>query len=340
MKKQRIIMLDILKALAIIMVVITHVADIPRGVKQMLLWPYIILPAVPIFLILSIYAYSKSVEKTGGTNVLLSWFEKKPFLKRVNRFLVPYSISIAILCLGLILNGAKGISIMSIIKMFLQGGRGPGGYYIIITFQLLVLYPFMKNSFDKRPMVTVLFLVIFNIFYEVFVEYSGMSDETYRLLIFRFFTHFALGFILYRYEIMLNRTILPMIAIIVGGIYLLEIYYLGYSQILVRNSATQSPIAALYAFGIVCYALRLESFAQKIATILAPLCYIGKASFHILLTQMIYYYFARIIEFENNFESIFIRILVDLFITVGVGCFFYYLENSFRNKLCIIKFSH
>lgn len=66
---------DIIKFIAIIMVIITHVAGISSDMKNYMLWPFTIAQAVPLFLLLSVFLYCRSIN--GQEEVIFNWFNKK-----------------------------------------------------------------------------------------------------------------------------------------------------------------------------------------------------------------------------------------------------------------------
>ena len=110
---RRLMALDLVKALGIIMVILTHVADIPHAVKEYVLWPLTIVPAVPLFLLASIYAYSLSEEKKDWD--ILSWFENKRFYRRFSRLFGAWIITIGlqIILLVIVLDAKKNYTVIN-----------------------------------------------------------------------------------------------------------------------------------------------------------------------------------------------------------------------------------
>ena len=140
----RLLTIDVIKAFCIIAVIITHVGDIPAAVKAATLRPFTIVPAVPMFILCSIFVFCLAEDKKQGT--ILSWFSTKQFFKRAGSFLVPFFISILIIILGLhVFRDLQRISAKSLFKMIMLGGRGPGAYYSLIVFQLLIIFPCFSN---------------------------------------------------------------------------------------------------------------------------------------------------------------------------------------------------
>lgn len=334
---------DVIKGLAIIMIILTHVSTIPLDLKLRIAYPYTILPAVPIFLICSGFLYLRSEQgkrcknnqKIGGgtiDNIIYSWYDKTNFMRRINRLLYAYLVQWIILMGALFLIKGKVLAAPDALIMFLQGGRGPGAYYVLIMFQFLVIFPFLAYAFEKSPFGTSLGCFFFMLLWELVVSECKISGDVYHIVIFRVIPHIVMGMLLFRYYKKAGNTAIPVVCMLIGAIYLAAIYYFGYRQQLLARDATQGPIAALFSLGVVWYTLRLEPFWEKHKKMLSPLCFLGKASWHIFLVQMVYYYFARMIKFEQSFHSLGLAIVVDLLITITVGCLFYLLEKVVRNR--------
>lgn len=331
-KRPHLLALDVVKGISIIMVILTHVADVPQSVRQQVLWPFTILPAVPLFILTTVYAYSIAEDRPGWS--IKSWFETKRFSRRFIRFFVPWIIIIVVqIVLLFTLLGATKLPLSSLMRILFLGGRGPGAYYVMLLFQILVFFPLMKYAFDQSPSkATVLFLSA-QVAWEFLCTYKGISQEAYNILIPRFFSVLIPGFLAYRYADALKKTVIPVLAIVIGGGFLINTYYLGYVPVLAMAQWNRTFFAVLFPFGVFLYILRLEPVFQRYRGLLSPICYIGKASWHIMLTQMTYYYFARSLDFEARFASLWIRASVDVVISLVLGCSFYFLENIIRKLI-------
>lgn len=330
-KSSQILVLDVIKAFSILAVIITHVGDIPEDVKLRCLWPYTVIPAVPILMICSIFAYCLAEDKKQGT--ILTWFSTKAFCQRAGRYLIPFLITILATVAGIcMIAGASWIPLSSVFQMIMQGGKGPGAYYVLLVFQLLIVFPFLRHAYNKNQMATVVTLVLVHIAYEFLCKTYSLDVDLYQILIFRFFTHFALGFLLYSYHEQLRGTALPMVCIIIGAIYLYYTYYGQYRQVFVYKYVSVSLIPALFSFGVLCYLLQLEKPLQRInqkligQALLRPVLHTGKASYHIMLTQMVYFYFMRRMGWEAQLGSWYLALIVDVLVCLAVGRIFYSVE--------------
>lgn len=336
-KSERLIMLDAIKGMCIIMVILTHVYGLSDETKRLILYPFTILPAVPMFLMLSSYSFSLSAKKK-SVYCISDYFEIKRFWKRVDRLLFPFAVNILlqIVLLKTIAHTSK-ITITDLYRIVSLGGRGPASYYIAVIIQFVVLFPFLRKAFDKKPELTFCMMSVIYFSYEFLIqEFLTLSTVLSDRLIFHFFPQIALGFILYDYRGVLSKTAIPLISLIIGIWYILSYYYFGYHPAISANDS-RGIFSSLYSFGALCYLLNLEKLASKYKKLLSPLRYIGKASYHIMIAQMTIFYFMRLKEFENRFPSVWLSILFDLIICISAGCIFYALDSSFR-KFCSKKF--
>lgn len=89
---KRLIVTDVLKALAIIFVILTHVAY-PDGFNKNL-YTYSVYEAVAIFMVITGIHYTMSYERLKSDNECenLEWYRKSVFTKKITRILVPYTI--------------------------------------------------------------------------------------------------------------------------------------------------------------------------------------------------------------------------------------------------------
>ena len=337
-QNDRVIMVDVMKGFCIIMVILTHVSTIPTHIRKLILYPFTILPAVSMFIMLSAYSFSLSedrLEQTcGRVRTDSDWFERRQFLRKLGRFLLPFGISVFVLLAVLRIIFHADISFPIVFRVISLGGYGPGSYYVWIVFQLLLLFPFFRCGFKHNPIRMAVFLIVIHLLYELLYKYIWSFPSTvYSRLILGFFTQIAFGMLLYQYKDILRNSIIPFFLILAGTFYIILVgnYYLGYPDLVSSASMNRNMFFSLFSFGALAYLLQLEPLARRHKKILKPICFIGKASFHIMLTQTVYYYFARMTGFETRLEPLWLTILVDLGITLTAGCLFYSLCNLVRS---------
>ena len=157
-----------------------------------------------------------------------------------------------------------------------------------------------------------------------------LDEAIYNRLIFQYILHVLLGCILYKYKDKIINSAVPLISIIMGVIYIVNVHYRNYSPVLAVDTVTRKSFGLLYSFGLICYLLRLEDRAIIHASVMKPIAYIGKASYHILLSQMVYFYFARYFHIEEMIGSLAVIILFDLTMGLTSGCLFYAVESEIK----------
>lgn len=163
----------------------------------------------------------------------------------------------------------------------------------------------------------------------------GLTDSFYRVCVLRYVSAVACGTVLCLYEKELKKSMLPLFALIAGVLYEYLVVYTGYTPVLATRWTNTSIFAAPYAFGIVWLFLKMEDRmveARRMKRVIAFGAYLGKASYHIFLMQMVYFGTAlsrEILEMTN----LGISIIVDLAICLAAGCVFYELEQRIRKAL-------
>lgn len=330
-KSKNIVSIDFMKALCIIMVIINH-ASFTSGEETKYLFPFYIDPAVPIFLMMTGFTYSMS--SNGKINSIWEWYDRKNFSKKLMRILPGYVVVIIFeLIVFPIFN--YDYTGKELLEIFLTGGKGPGSYYVIILFQLIVVFPIIFFLFKKNPGKTAFIVVFIHISYEIVKNIIDIPYEFYRLSILRFLLHILLGIFLYFYKDKIKGTYLPLIFLIVGVLYFIHSMYLGYEPVVFTSWGSTVMPAALYAFAILYFVMSREKWFFEHQVPLTPIREIGKASYHIFLAQMVYH--AIWYDYIYGEMSRGLGILVSLAISIASGYIFYQIENVCRKKIALIK---
>jgi len=341
-KKNHLIMVDVIKGICIIMVILTHVTTIPNDTRKLILYPFTILPAVPIFLMLSGFTFSMA-EMSKADNKssydIAQWFDKNRFFSRFKRFFIPYLIAdLSILLFLILLCNVRRFSFSTLWKIFIFGGRGPGGYYVILLMEFLVLFPFLLYGINKSPFLFSMFIVCFYIAYETLCRYVwNLEEAVYNRLVFHYILHILLGLLLYKYKEKITNSAIPLISLVIGIIYIINVYYWGYKPLLGMDAGSRKSFGILFSFGLICYLLQLEPWAKKYSVLLKPISYIGKASYHILLAQMVFFYFARYFHVEDMIGYLPVIIVFDLVMGLTSGCLFYAVDTEVRNWIALSR---
>lgn len=310
--------IDVLKGICIIFVVFTHASWTPEQ-NLKLLFPFWIDMAVPFFMLVTGYVYTKSFQKN-GIETLDSAYNKKYLLKNFIRYTIPYFIAFAIdFCVQVILyiRNPTGIKrfLVHEIALFLQGGNGPGSYYYPEMIQIMFLFPIIYALVKKYNWKGVLVVAFATFFFEV-LKFPYMENEgQYRLLLFRYFMLIAFG----SYFAMNKMNRKHWILSVVGFCFIILFKYTNYSPKIFKWWTGTSMFPVLFIVPI--FGFLVEKNIK-----FAPLEKIGKASYNIFLTQMVYYcyLYGKIKEFLVN---VYLNAVVSIAICVIIGIVFYEIEN-------------
>ena len=316
--------IDVLKGICIIFVVFTHASWTPEQ-NLKLLFPFWIDMAVPFFMLVTGYVYTKSFQKN-GIETLDSAYNKKYLLKNFIRYTIPYFIAFAIdFCVQVILyiRNPTGIKrfLVHEIALFLQGGNGPGSYYYPEMIQIMFLFPIIYALVKKYNWKGVLVVAFATFFFEV-LKFPYMENEgQYRLLLFRYFMLIAFG----SYFAMNKMNRKHWILSVVGFCFIILFKYTNYSPKIFKWWTGTSMFPVLFIVPI--FGFLVEKNIK-----FAPLEKIGKASYNIFLTQMVYYcyLYGKIKEFLVN---VYLNAVVSIAICVIIGIVFYEIENRITKKV-------
>ena len=165
--KKRIDFLDYLKAICVIMVIITHY---DWGDKDSPFFTMLINMAVPVFMIISGYNFAMSNRKKTGGNLkkMYAWEMIKP---KLIRFLVPF-FTVCLIEIVLLVIEDKHINPP---RIFLLGAYGPGSYYVPIMIQLLVIFPIIYKLVEKNARLGIALSGAANLLFEISVKIFDMD---------------------------------------------------------------------------------------------------------------------------------------------------------------------
>ena len=323
MNKQRYYILDTLKALSILFVITTHFAW-TRATRLAFGFPFWIVMAVPIFMLFSGFVNAASRDKH-GISTFSEAFQAKSVAKKFIRFLVPYLvIAIAELFIN---KSLRFSSAMEYVRFFMQGAKGPGGYYVTLMIQFIFVVPAIFLIMKKNPGKGMLYAFLFTFFYELFCAVNKISYTAYTQLIFRYTFIIAFGAFMYLNKKKVN--ILWYIAsFVLGAGYIVAHDYFKYESPIITMWQTTSLYGVLFIIPILALIMR---FAGQVRIV--PLEWIGKRTYDIFLVQMLYYacfngFMGRLIP------NTALHLCVNIAICVGGGVLFYLIETPITNWLC------
>lgn len=330
MDKNEIIFLNYLKAIAIILVIIHHYSFSKIQFTNPIFY-YIVYMAVPIFMVVSGYVYTKSCIRRN----LVKFFDLyniKLILKRILRLTLPFTL-IFILEYIFNVNGLQEKG--NLLIEFYHGGVGvgKGSYYYTIMLQFIFLFPILYYLIKKINKNGYLLLFIVEFIYNYLCYLKGISLSTYRLQIYKYITLIGSGIWLAlnpQYEI--KRKYLY-VSFIVGVLFIYIIGCKNYPVIPYNFDYwkySSGIFITLYIFPILYFLLRKYSNAEVYNPIQYLFNTIGKSSWHIYLVQMLYYI---TLDTQIHNLNILVHLTINLLFSVFLGILFYKLETLLK---CVI----
>lgn len=307
--------IDCIKGICILFIIITHFAWTDRE-KLQYLFPFWIDMAVPIFMIISGFVYSKSYAKHGIVT-LGNAYHLKNVLNKIIRYTVPFALIFALEEMALIFLG-RGHDIFQVIKAFISGGDGRGSYYYPVMIQFIFYFPVLYILIKKYDFKGLYICAFMNMIYEVCKSAYGMNVECYRLLVFRYTLCIAFGCYLsignYKRNVRLSG-----IMVLMGILYIVVFRYLGYTPPITNFWTGTCIWACLYIIPISAWILNCNGMKNGILELF------GRASYNIFLVQMVYYRGARIVY--GLIENRALQLGINIGICLGLGVIFYYVEK-------------
>lgn len=324
-KYDRQTVLDLLKGICIIFVIITHYS---WNHEQRLigLFPYFIDMAVPIFMIISGYVFSISYTKK-GVHHFEDAYDLVIIANRILRYTIPFLMAYALELVFLNLTGSK-IGFIRILTGFFTGGFGPGSYYYPEMIQITFFLPVILFSMKKNPNVGLAFWFLFNAFYEFIKTVVGLDQRIYRLSLFRYTFLVAFGCFMYLKKGQKINKAIAGGSFFVGFIYILITKYFGYHTHIINNHwRGTSFMAALYIAPIIMFIV--SKFG---AVSFKPIEVIGKASYNVFLTQLVYYSLevGIITKWTDNIA---LHVIFNVVVCVLAGLVFYLIEDKITRKI-------
>ncbi len=311
--------LDVLKGICIIMIIITHYkwTKIERNI---LLFPFWVNMAVPIFMIISGYVYAKSYSRK-SIDTLKEAYSPRNMVNKIIRFSVPFIVILAIEIA--VRTNVLEINFKMLIKSFLIGGYGPGSYYYPVMIQFVLIFPIIYFVIRKYDFNGLIICGGINAVFEVFQRIIGLNEEIYRLLLFRYILLIAFGCYL-NVGIRKIRKIEYLLSFILGSIYIWVVCYTNYIPKVIIYWSSTSFIAGLFVIPITAVLIKNVNFKFYLLEIL------GKASYNIFLVQMVYYLIVCNYIYEF-FHSRSLQVFISIILCLSGGVIFYYIETPVTN---------
>lgn len=328
-EKKNNVKIDYIKAISIISVIMLH--TIPKNILEISLARFHIWNAVPVFIILMSFTTYISFTNKNNLNEL---YNIKYFKRRFERIILPVLvIFIFEIIIGLLLKKDIYIGIKSLI-LYLPI-TGPGNYYITLLLQYIILAPLLFYCYKKRPFKSIIYALIINVIGEIIINIIFKDNYLYSANIVRYVFLILLGFLLYdllinkQYKEIKNAKKVMIVGFVISFIYLIiDIFW----QIPIFNKvwSKQLFLANFYPIGIVFLIMKYMKVYE-----IKSIAYIGKASYHIFLVQMIYFIYnpiGKILNLYqlNNVTKGIVLLIINLITCILLGILFYKIEEKWR----------
>lgn len=338
---KRLLSTSYIKAVAMMMILINHTAiyskeaeQVPIIANRYFFW-FWIYQGVSAFIIVSGIHWTKSLQRLDNSSGLWRWYDKKIFNKKLSRFLLPYIVSQVVFVIFFV-STRKFYDVKMYLNWILTGGTGPGGYYTVCMLQILCIFPLLYYLVKKNPVIGSLIIFGMNFVWELLATTQIIPMSMNRLSCIRLLTGLLIGMLFFMYWEKLRGGVIPGILFVSGAIFLIKCSHLGYKPAFISLFANSSFAAVPYTAGIVYFTMSHEEDLQRLSEknpvcklLSKALCFIGDATYHILLVNQLY------------FESMYILIggrwglakdsLKDLSICIIGGCLFYAADCACRD---------
>ena len=323
MQKQEFQFINILKAVAIIFVIITH-NNYSTNAKDNIFFAYFISMAVPLFMLITGFNYSLSFSKI--KDCIFKGYIKS-ILRKFIRLTIPFLIIFFI---------EWGFNIWNIrnnhfATVLINGGTGPGSYYYPVMVQMMLLFPFMYLLIRKYKEKGIIIIFIVQLLFELICYFTNINVEVYRILCFRYIFLVSLGcYLTLKVDKITPNTLL-----------LMEIIGINFISILICGNSKQtyapftlwsrtSMLTAFYIFPIFAYIYYNYNLniPNRFLNIISE---IGRASWHIFLIQMLYFCII-----PGSFKyPLKIMLPISLLVNTVLGWVFYKIEKQIQSKIKI-----
>lgn len=310
--------------LAIVSVVLLH--SLPREVLFLSGAPYHIWQTVPIFIILAGYNAVNSYKRSNLDS--LNQFYNFSFLySKMERIIYPFLLVwlLQVVAQFVLLDG---LSVKELFISALSGGWGPGSYFIPIIIQSTLILPVLFLLCRKNLTIMITLLFAISLILDWVCLNINIPESIYRLLVIRYLFALALGVWLALYSKKIHlKWLLPLA--ILSFVYIAGVNYFDWVFIMEKFWLSQHTPS--YFWTLILVILVLKGYQFKAQNQLSKLSVkIGQASYHIFLTQMLYFW---AIASRLPAMPIALYVSVSLVVCLALGFVFFYLDNWIRKEI-------
>src|SRR5699024_2623596 len=221
-----------------------------------------------------------------------------------------------------------GLSLGELPVSFITGGFGPGSYFVPIIIQATLLLPFIYMLMRKNLNVMTVVLLIVSLMLELVCLWLDVSRDLYRIIIVRYIFALTLGvWLSFNYNRISYRWLIPLAGLSV--IYITGANYYDLELTMAPVWLSQHAPAFFYTllFTIVCLKADSIKGTNPFSRLMIQA---GRASYHIFLTQMVYFWFI-----PDLFAGLplYMYVVISTVLSFGFGILFFELEDKVRRSL-------
>lgn len=329
-------LLDLLKGICAICVILQHTKAANCPQPFYLTFPFWVYYGVPIFMFISGYVWAISYKKN-SINRFVDAYKPQIILKRFLRFFIPWLlVFLAFETTTMIQIGGWDTDFFK--HIIVGGGMWNGDYYIVMVWQLILLYPIFYFLIQRYKFAGFCGFYIFNVLFECFRWATGMPELVYHYLLFRLTSFLAFGTYLgvstetkfsfknWKIDIAL------FVSFAIGVVYLCMIYFNNWNPTFFVPGKWREHnfIGALYILPILFILVKKCNIKHK------GWGYLGKTCYGIFLMQMILFAF---LQPSWAFQNYWAQLFIDLTVCIAAGiCFYYLIEQLLTNNLLKLIF--
>jgi peptidoglycan/LPS O-acetylase OafA/YrhL len=329
---------DLLKGFAIISVILMHTYN--RELLLAIGAPFYLFQAVPVFILLAAFnnAHSLSAMKE---KTLARCYDPAILFRRLKRLLIPYGIIwiLQLIIVFWILAAMIDIPVQNpnhffytgidTLFNFLTGSSGPGNYFVPLIVQLIFLVPLLYWLALRSPDMMLAGAFVADLVLEYLAVISGMPTWLYGTLVTPFLFMAALGvWLVFR-----DRVVTPWI--LAGGLlsaaYIAAVSYFNFQFWFFRTDTSFHHVFAFF-WTLLIVILGFQYLPSRPSgRIVGMVSELGKASWHIFLVQMTYFFFLGY-TYSPADQSPGVAVLLAFFYLIpclSIGYGFYRVQNYF-----------
>lgn len=319
---KRLSYLDFYKGICILFVIVTHY-DWTNQQRMIFFFPFWIEMAVPVFMVITGYVIAMSYQKHGYS--LRNLYHSREILSRWVRFVVPFVPVFIIEFYMAIVLRQETVSILGAVKIFVCGGYGPGSYYFPIMLQTVVIIPIVWKVIKKYRTVGIIGCFGVNVFFEIGKTIVNMSPAVYRLCVLRYLFILAYGVYLY-YRKDSEWRLGYWIVGGIGAAYIALFQYTAAEPLITNQWTTTSVFGVFFIIPIMKCLMKPNRLKNRLLEEL------GKASYNILLVQIIWYW-AGVQYLYEVIPTTAFRLIVNIIVCCFMGVIFYKIESPITRRI-------